>query len=129
MSSIENHRILVVDDAIEVAVFFTRALERGDFAVSYATDGKEGLKLYAQARDEGQPFTLLILDWAMPSMTGLEVARTLRDQGDNVKIVFLTAYYENVTPDKPAEVGAEVWGKPIELEDLTCNVRRILEIA
>lgn len=129
MPSIENHRILIVDDAVEVALCFTRALERVGFVVSYVTDGLEALELYGQAQNEGRPFTLLILDWAMPTINGLEVARTIRERGDDVKIAFLTAYYDEREVDKAGEVGAEVWGKPIDVFVLADNVRRVLNVA
>ena len=122
------HRILIVDDAVEVALCFTRVLERYGFEVNYVTDGMEALALHRAARAEERPFTLLILDWAMPILSGLELACAIRASGDTVKIVFLTAYYDDADLSKATEVDAEVWGKPIDVQALSDNVRRVLNV-
>ena len=87
MPTAHLHRILIVDDAVEVALCFTRVLERYGFEVNYVTDGMEALALHRAARAEERPFTLLILDWAMPILSGLDLARAIRKSGDTVKIV------------------------------------------
>jgi DNA-binding response OmpR family regulator len=120
-------RVLVVDDSPEVALCYTRALERVGIDVRYVTNGIEAVTLQEEARASNCPFALLVLDWAMPVVTGIEVARTLRAAGDNVRIAFLTAYYDEVETNKASEVNAEVWGKPITVQALAANVRRMLE--
>ena len=120
------HRILIVDDSPEAAICFTRALERSGFAADYVTSGFEAISSYKESQDEGHPFSLLILDWAMPAFTGIELAHLLRDNGDDIKIAFLTAYHDEVEMEKAKTVDAEVWGKPITIQELTNNVRRVL---
>ena len=122
------HRILIVDDAAEVALCFTRVLERYGFEVNYVTNGMDALEMHRAAHAEQRPYTLLILDWAMPNLPGLELAHAIRNSGDEVKIVFLTAYYDEAEVSNAAEVDAEVWGKPIDMKTLSGGVRRVLNI-
>lgn len=73
-------RTLVVDDQ-DTSLFILRSiLESWHFEVATANSGEEGLRLFDQAKLAGKPFELLILDWKMPGMNGLELARAILGQ-------------------------------------------------
>jgi DNA-binding response OmpR family regulator len=61
-------------------------LEEEGYIISAANDGKEGLKLF-----QNDKFDLLLLDWMLPKMTGLELCKTIRQENNKVPIIFLTA--------------------------------------
>lgn len=67
-------RVLIVDDAALVRLFYRQALERDGFVVSEALNGVEGLELVLSG-----PFDLIIVDVNMPQMDGLTFVRSLRD--------------------------------------------------
>ncbi|MFB3880502.1 MAG: response regulator transcription factor [Armatimonadota bacterium] len=80
-------RILVVDDQPAMVSLITDALTRAGFSVVSAEDGEQGLR----AVEEHHP-DLVILDLAMPVMTGLQVLRTLRARPEtsNLPVIVLT---------------------------------------
>jgi two-component system OmpR family response regulator len=119
-------RVLIVDDAPEVAALFSTILRREGATVSVVDNGAETLVLHQQARKEGAPLGLIILDWTMPDVCGLEVARLIRATDDQVKIAFLTAYHDLIRPELIAEVDADLWAKPIEIRTLVHNVKHAL---
>lgn len=81
-----------------------------------ASSGKEALEMYQTARDSSTPYELIILDCAMPEMDGFEVAKIIRQDDADTKIVFLTAYAsETMAQVMSKKYGATaLWGKPIE---------------
>lgn len=125
-NSPDLRRILIVDDSREVAHCVSMMLSFMGFETLSVHTARAGIDAHEQACAEGQPFCLLILDWEMPVTTGLEVAQTVRARGDAVKIVFLSAYFEEITKKSIKAVGAELWAKPIDIATLTENVQRVL---
>ena len=82
-------RILVIEDDLEAAAAMTRGLQEAGFETVHAADGALGL---AAARD-GE-FDVLIVDRMMPKMNGVEVVETVRREGDNTPVLFLSALGE-----------------------------------
>ncbi|MCA6423815.1 MAG: response regulator transcription factor [Flavobacterium sp.] len=78
--------ILLVEDEEGIVQFLKQGLEEEGYIVSAANDGKEGLKLF-----KNDKFDLLLLDWMLPKMTGLELCKTIRQENNKVPIIFLTA--------------------------------------
>ena len=78
--------ILIVEDEEGIVQFLKQGLEEEGYLVSAANDGKEGLKLF-----QNDKFDLLLLDWMLPKMTGLELCKTIRQENNKVPIIFLTA--------------------------------------
>ena len=78
--------ILLVEDEEGIVQFLKQGLEEEGYMVSAANDGKEGLKLFINDK-----FDLLLLDWMLPKMTGLELCKTIRQENNKVPIIFLTA--------------------------------------
>jgi DNA-binding response OmpR family regulator len=79
-------KILIVEDEIGIVQFLKEGLEEEGFEVEYANDGVAGLKLATE-----KTFDLLLLDWMMPKMTGLELCKKFRESNSSTPIIFLTA--------------------------------------
>jgi two-component system, OmpR family, response regulator len=81
-----NMKILVVEDNSSVSsmleLFFSKEGIQGDFA----SDGLEGYRKYKE-----KDYDLLILDWMLPGMDGISLCRKIRDEGNEVPIIMLTA--------------------------------------
>ncbi|MGF1674604.1 MAG: response regulator transcription factor [Rivularia sp. (in: cyanobacteria)] len=111
--------ILLVEDEVKLAKFVELELGFEGYQVSVANDGLTGLTM---AR-ESQP-DLILLDWMLPGMTGLEICRRLRTTGDKVPIILLTAKDEVSDRVAGLDAGADDYVvKPFSVEELLARVR------
>jgi two-component system response regulator RegX3 len=116
-----SQRVLIADDEQAILDAVSYALRREGFAVTEALDGEAAL---AVARSE--PFDLIVLDIMMPKVSGLDVCRTLRAEGD-VPIVMLTARDAEVDRVLGLELGADDYvAKPFSMAELVSRVRALL---
>ena len=114
-------RILVIEDEQRIADFLKRGLTYEGFQVDVRGDGESGLKA---ARDN--PPDLVVLDWMLPGLDGLEVCRRLR-AGGAVSILMLTAKDAVSDRVKGFEAGADDYVvKPFAFEELIARVRALL---
>jgi DNA-binding response OmpR family regulator len=107
-------KILIVEDEPGISQFLKQGLEEENYQVTIAVDGKEGLKLA-----QNMPFDLLLLDWMLPKMTGLEVCTEFRKRDKTTPIIFLTA--KDTIPETIAglKAGANDYiKKPFSFEEL-----------
>lgn len=79
-------RILIVEDETGIVQFLQQGLEEEGYEITTASDGLMGIEL---AQKEN--FDLILLDWMMPKMNGLEVCKTIREKNKSTPIIFLTA--------------------------------------
>ncbi|MBX2962217.1 MAG: response regulator transcription factor [Cyclobacteriaceae bacterium] len=79
-------RILVVEDESGITSFLKQGLEEEGYAIDIAVDGQTGLE---KALTEN--FDLLLVDWMLPRLTGLELCKTYRKENKDTPIIFLTA--------------------------------------
>jgi two-component system, OmpR family, response regulator MprA len=119
-------KILVVDDEPAVRDSLRRALELEGYEVDLASDGEEALgRLELPAHPDA-----LILDILMPGMDGLEVCRRLRERGDHVPVLMLTARAEVDSRVAGLDAGADDYlPKPFALAELLARVRALLRRA
>ena len=114
-------KVLVVDDDPDVRRFMVDLLEDAGYAVAAAIDGPTGLDVL---RKEG-PFDLLLLDFAMPGMTGSEVARTVRAENPEQVILMMTGYLEHEAV--LSELGAQpMLQKPFDPSELLFRVAAMI---
>ena len=83
----EAPKILVVDDESRMRKLVKDFLEKKNFHVLEAGDGEEAMDIFYEEKD----IALLILDVMMPKMDGMEVLRRLRQQGNSIPVLMLTA--------------------------------------
>jgi len=113
--------ILVVEDEPSIAQIAVDYLRHGGFGVITASNGVDAL---AQAR--AQRPDLIVLDLGLPRLDGLEVARTLRREGD-VPIIMLTARIDEADRLAGLELGADDYlTKPFSPRELVARVRSVL---
>jgi len=79
-------RILVIEDDQSMAALLQKGLQEENHVISVAHDGRTGLELAANYQ-----FDVIVLDWMLPGMDGLEVSRRLRKGGNATSILMLTA--------------------------------------
>lgn len=113
--------VLLVEDASEMAQHIIHELEGAGFAVTHTTDGDAALHRFHE-----HPFDVLIVDWMLPGIDGLEVLRQVRAQSP-VPVLMLTARDGEFDRVLGLEVGADDYlTKPFSLRELTARVRALL---
>lgn len=111
--------ILVVEDEVKLARFIELELSYEGYQVSVAHDGLSGLT----AARESHP-DLVVLDWMLPGLSGLEICRRLRATGDKVPIILLTAKDEISDRVVGLDAGADDYVvKPFSIEELLARIR------
>jgi two-component system OmpR family response regulator len=117
-----DERILLIEDEEPIRDLVATALRFTGFTVATAASGPEGL---AQARNDA--WQLLVVDVNLPGLDGFSLCRKLRDAGDDVPVIFLTAR------DDPADLregftggGDDYLTKPFSLEELVLRVEAVL---
>jgi two-component system alkaline phosphatase synthesis response regulator PhoP len=116
--------ILVVDDEPRIVQLVRDYLEHGGFAVLTASDGPTALRTARTGRPD-----LIVLDLGLPGLDGLDVARSLRRDGE-VPIIMLTARTEESDKLVGLELGADDYlTKPFSPKELVARVRAVLRRA
>ncbi len=117
-------RILIVEDEEALATLLEYNLGKESFGVTLASDGEEAmLKVEEEAPD------LVILDWMLPKVSGIEVCRRLRARPEtrNLPIIMLTARSEEADRIRGLETGADDYlTKPFSTNELIARVRAVL---
>ncbi|MGJ3244484.1 MAG: response regulator transcription factor [Elainellaceae cyanobacterium] len=111
--------IIIVEDEAKLARFIELELSYEGYKITVANDGLTGLT----AIRDGNP-DLIILDWLLPGLTGLEVCRRLRTTGSKTPIILLTA--KDDVSDRVAglDAGADDYlVKPFSIEELLARIR------
>jgi GAF domain-containing protein/CheY-like chemotaxis protein len=111
-------RVLVVDDEEVVAAVLGDMLASAGHSVEVVSGGREAI-----ARFGAERFDLVLTDLAMPGMTGWEVARAIKDVAPTVRIVLVSGFGVEVSPEDLDAHGVDlVMAKPLRLEDLETAV-------
>ncbi len=117
-----NERILIIEDDQAILKLLQRGLTYEGYKVDTATDGRMGL---IQARDRTPD--LVILDWMLPGMDGLDVCHRLRTAGGSIPILMLTAKDTVQDRVQGLDAGADDYMvKPFNLDELLARVRALL---
>jgi DNA-binding response OmpR family regulator len=112
-------RILVVEDEKKLAQFIELELKYEGYQVNLAYDGLEGLTAARETHPD-----LIVLDWMLPGLSGLELCRRLRQTGDAVPVILLTAKDEISDRVAGLDAGADDYVvKPFSVEELLARVR------
>ncbi|MEM8503330.1 MAG: two-component system response regulator RppA [Cyanobacteria bacterium P01_D01_bin.1] len=115
-------RILLVDDEVELTDPLTRLLQRQGYTVDVASDGHTGAQMALHDQ-----YDLLILDWMLPKLSGLEICQTVRSHALSTPVLFLTA--KDTLDDRVdgLDAGADDYlVKPFELRELLARIRALL---
>ena len=119
--------ILVVEDEAALLALLRYNLERQGFHVEEATDGQEALTRIAEARPD-----LVLLDWMLPSLSGIEVCRQIRRRPAtrDLPVIMVTARTEDGDAVRALDTGADDYiTKPFAVEALLARIRALLRRA
>ena len=115
----EKKTVLIVEDEKSIVDIVRFNLEKEGYAVLTAYDGEAGLRT---ARS-GSP-DLILLDVMLPKMIGFDVCRLLREEGNNVPVIILTAREEEADKVLGLEIGADDYiTKPFSMRELMARVK------
>lgn len=118
-------RVLIVEDDRKIASFVRKGLEEQGFVVELVRDGDEGLAL-ATSRQ----YDALVLDIMVPGQDGLAVLKTLRQQGNTVPVVLVTARTGLEDRVEGLNLGADDYlPKPFYLEELVARLHAVMRRA
>ncbi|MCM1134751.1 MAG: response regulator [Clostridium sp.] len=126
-----DHKItsmIVADDEEEVCLNIVKTMSQTGVVTDYATDGKTAIQMMRSAREAGRPYNLILLDWKMPNLNGLETARLIRkNYPDNIPILLLTAYDWSEIEEEAKEIGVDHFmPKPFFMSTFKQAIQRIM---
>lgn len=119
-----KHTILIIDDEPAIREMVAVALELADFDVLDAESAQQGHEIIVDQRPD-----LILLDWMLPSISGIELARRLkRDESTSeIPIIMLTAKSEEDNKIQGLDVGADDYiTKPFSTRELVSRIRAVL---
>ncbi|XTZ39665.1 transcriptional regulator TctD [Salmonella enterica] len=115
-------RLLLAEDNRELAHWLEKALVQGGYAVDCVFDGRAADHLL-----QGENYAVAVLDIGMPGFDGLEVVHRLRERGQTLPVLFLSARSEVADRVKGLNAGADDYlPKPFELEELDARLHALL---
>lgn len=114
-------KILLIEDEPKIVQSLKQGLEENDFEVDTAHDGTTGLQL---ARH--QPYQVIVSDVLMPGVNGIELVRSIRQEGNNTPVLLLTALGQTDDKITGFEAGADDYlTKPFEFRELLVRIRAL----
>jgi len=116
------NRILIVEDEPNMRLGLKDNLEFEGYEVDLTEDGETGLKKISEGN-----FSLVLLDVMLPKMSGYDVCKAVRESGNKVPIILLTAKGEEIDKVLGLEFGADDYvTKPFSLRELLARIKAIL---
>jgi len=121
-------RMITVDDDEGICQTIVKAMARTGVVTDYATDGKTAVQMMRSTREAGRPYDLILLDWQMPDLDGLETARLIRkNYSEKIPILLLTAYDWSEIEQEATEVGVNHFmPKPFFMSTFKEAIRRVM---
>jgi two-component system phosphate regulon response regulator PhoB len=116
--------ILITEDEAALVALLRYNLEKEGYAVDEAADGQEALIKVAESKPD-----LILLDWMLPQLSGLEVCRQIRRNPEtrNIPIIMVTARGEEADRVRGLDVGADDYiAKPFSPSELLARIRAVL---
>ena len=93
-TSFSDIHALVVDDSLDSCEYSGILLERLGVRYEYVTSGEEALESLENAEDQGDPYTLCLIDWRMPGMDGGELTQNIREIFGEEQIIIIVSAYD-----------------------------------
>lgn len=112
-------RILIIEDEPGISGFLKQGLEEEAYTVDIAENGKEGLEMALEGY-----YDILLVDWMLPGMSGIEITRRFRKEFSSTPILFLTAKDTSDEAIFALQTGANDYiRKPFNFEELLARIR------
>ncbi len=124
MAGASKPTVLVVEDEAALATMLRYNLEKQGFLVDEAVDGQEALTRIAEAQPD-----IVLLDWMLPAMSGIEVCRQIRrrPQTRDLPVIMVTARTEDQDAVRGLNTGADDYiTKPFSMDSLLARMRALL---
>ena len=116
------NRLLFIEDDDEIRLVIRLALEDEGYQVDEASTGREALSAVARYEPD-----LIVLDWMLPDIEGIEVGRRLRAQGFKTAVLFLTAKDSTENKVEALRAGGDDYvTKPFSLAEIVARIQAIL---
>jgi DNA-binding response OmpR family regulator len=114
-------KVLLAEDNLLLGKSVKRGLEEESWVVDLARDGKEALYYF-----ESSEYDVVVLDWMLPEMSGLDLLKALRAKGSNVPIIMVTAKSDVVDRVLGLDGGADDYlTKPFEMIELVSRLNAL----
>jgi DNA-binding response OmpR family regulator len=111
--------ILIVEDELGIIQFLQQGLQEEGYLITTANDGSKGFELI-----QNQKFDLILLDWMLPKISGLDLCKAIRIKDQNTPIIFLTAKDTVQETIEGLKAGANDYiKKPFSFEELVERVK------
>ncbi|GAB2897024.1 response regulator transcription factor [Paraburkholderia jirisanensis] len=115
-------RVLLIEDDLQIGQSLLRALQDADYSVDWVRDGTAGC-----AAIEAAEYTVVLLDLGLPGMSGIELLKNCRSQGNPVPVVILTARDDLDARVQGLDLGADDYMlKPFQVPELLARIRAVL---
>ncbi|MDE7261287.1 MAG: response regulator [Oscillospiraceae bacterium] len=121
-------RMIVADDDEEICRNIVATMAKTGVVTDYATSGETAIQMMRTTREAGEPYDLILLDWKMPDLNGLETARLIRkNYSDKIPILLLTAYDWSEIEQEAMEIGvSHFMPKPFFISTFKEAIRRVM---
>ena len=111
--------ILIIEDQPGIYTFLKQGLEEEGYSISIAVDGEQGVELFRTEKPD-----LILLDWVLPKMDGIDVCKAIRQEDINIPILFLTARDTVQDTIEGLQCGANDYiKKPFSFEELLERIK------
>lgn len=122
-------RMLVADDDEYVCQNIVKAMKHTGVDIRYTTSGKKVVEMMRTARERGEPYDVMILDWKMPGFDGMETARLIRKNYPvKIPILFFTSFDWSEIEEEALEVGVNNFlTKPFFMHSFKEAVERLMD--
>ncbi|MFZ0931385.1 MAG: PAS domain S-box protein [Syntrophobacteraceae bacterium] len=118
-----SERIFLIDDEPILVEMGTAILERLGYEVTPETDSLRALEIFRSRPDE---FDLIITDYTMPNLTGIDLSREIRQIQPDIPIILCTGFSEKVTEESAVDLGVGLVMKPFSMKQIAELVRKVL---
>ena len=121
--------VLVVDDDPDIRELITWKLSQAGYTTLAASDGEAGLATAVAGDDAGRVPDLILVDWMMPKMTGIEVCRALRENvvTSRIPIILLTAKAQEAEVERGFAAGVDDYiVKPFSPREMLGRIQAVL---
>jgi DNA-binding response OmpR family regulator len=115
-------KVLLIDDDVRIISKVSEWLSLEGHGVEAATTGEDGLQML-----ENYQFDVIVLDWALPQMSGVQVLRKFRTGGGITPVIFLTGKDDMDSKEQGLDAGADDYlPKPFDPRELSARIRSLL---
>lgn len=124
---VEAMSVLVVDDDPIACEYARMELEKTGAAAEIALSGAEAVQMVRLRNARREPYSLILLDWQMPEMDGLETARQIRDisGGDETVLILISAHWDDML-EEAGKAGIDTFvSKPLQTDTLMGQFRQL----